>query len=198
MTAEPPSIDQRECADPNNKYAGDGVKLAYGARDGQIVHVSHVDRGFACACACICPGCGAKLIARKGEQNQEHFSHPGSGPCQTAPETAIHMLAKQILESNPIILLPEKRAVVDHLSRSVAPSARGTLTDVRLETQLGDLIPNVQAPLMLDVLTTSLGGAVVRQTRRIYQTIPSHPPTRRGATHTVVPTRTAIQLSRVG
>lgn len=81
------------------------VLLPFGQRhDGRIVHVSEVDRGLACACAC--PGCGGRLVAHKGKRKEHHFQHHASAPCAGAFESALHKLAKQILDSELRLTLP--------------------------------------------------------------------------------------------
>lgn len=57
------------------------------------------------ACECVCPGCLSPLQARKGDQNVWHFAHD-SHACATGAETAIHLMAKQILASERNIRLP--------------------------------------------------------------------------------------------
>jgi hypothetical protein len=57
------------------------------------------------ACACTCPGCGIPLLAKKGEQIVWHFAHDGQ-PCTGGTETAIHLMAKQIIMQERTILLP--------------------------------------------------------------------------------------------
>lgn len=81
------------------------VLLPFGQRlDGTIVHVSAVERGL--ACACVCPGCGGRLVAHKGERKEHHFQHHSSAPCAGAFESALHKLAKQILDRELKLMLP--------------------------------------------------------------------------------------------
>ena len=85
------------------------VKLAYGIRDGRVVHISEIgpaENGE--KCNCICPVCGGILVARRGEINQPHFAHKSSCDCDTehAQETGIHLLAKEIIRDNRRILVP--------------------------------------------------------------------------------------------
>lgn len=81
------------------------VLLPFGQRsDGAIVHVSAVERGL--ACDCVCPGCGGRLVAHKGERKEHHFQHHSSAPCVGAFETALHKLAKQILDRELRLTLP--------------------------------------------------------------------------------------------
>lgn len=81
------------------------LKLTYGkASNGRLVHVDEVQRGL--ACKCICPECGAKLVARKGEKKQHHFAHAGGADCAGARMTALHMLAQKIIQEEKKIRTP--------------------------------------------------------------------------------------------
>lgn len=81
------------------------LKLTYGKdSNGRLVHVDEVQRGL--ACECVCPGCGAQLVARKGERKQHHFAHANGADCAGARMTALHMLAQQILEKEKQVMLP--------------------------------------------------------------------------------------------
>ena len=80
-------------------------RLTYGLdSNGRLVHVDDVLRGM--ACNCTCPGCGAPLIARKGEKKQHHFAHANGADCAGARMTALHMLAQQIIEEEKQIRTP--------------------------------------------------------------------------------------------
>lgn len=84
------------------------IKLQYGIRNGNVVCISELssnERGL--ACNCTCPSCGMPLQARIGKKKQRHFSHNNRN-CDTksANQTALHMLAKEIIEDNKEILLP--------------------------------------------------------------------------------------------
>lgn len=81
------------------------LKLTYGKdSNGRLVHVDDVLSGL--ACDCTCPGCGASLIARKGEKNQHHFAHANGADCSGARMTALHMLAQQIIQEETKIRTP--------------------------------------------------------------------------------------------
>jgi competence protein CoiA len=43
------------------------------------------------------PCCGAAVVLRTSPLGTRHFAHARGGPCQTAPETAEHLLAKRIV-----------------------------------------------------------------------------------------------------
>lgn len=52
--------------------------------------------------SCVCPQCGAEFVARKGKQRENHFAHKADAPtgctAEGANETALHLMAKQIIE----------------------------------------------------------------------------------------------------
>ncbi len=86
--------------------------LTYAVREkGHLVHVDDVPNGE--ACGCICPKCGLKLIAKnKGQHNQHHFAHVGGRECRRAVESALHLMAKEILSKGKKIMLPQNRLQV--------------------------------------------------------------------------------------
>lgn len=77
---------------------------------GKIIKISEVpkDINMRKAWACVCPHCGASLMARRGDRREDHFAHKpqdisgggsnGAG-CSAgiANETALHLMAKEIL-----------------------------------------------------------------------------------------------------
>lgn len=73
--------------------------------NGNLVHIDSVPNGE--ACGCTCPECGSKLIAKnKGQHNQHHFAHVGGNDCVGAVESALHLMAKEILSEGKKIMLP--------------------------------------------------------------------------------------------
>lgn len=97
-------------------------QVPFGLRDGRMVSTEDVPSGE--ECGCVCPGCLAPLVAKKGETNVHHFAHVGQ-VCGSGPETAIHLMAKQILVQEKNMELP---AMVVELS---AVDAFGDLAVVR-------------------------------------------------------------------
>lgn len=80
------------------------LTYAVGAK-GHLVHVDDVPNGE--ACGCTCPECRSKLIAKnKGQHNQHHFAHVGESDCVGAVESALHLMAKEILSEGKKIMLP--------------------------------------------------------------------------------------------
>ena len=82
------------------------LKLPYGQRGSQLLHISQVENGL--ACACTCPSCGAALIARNAAKNVKvaHFAHYQALECTTGLQTAIHLAAKNIIAQHKLLRLP--------------------------------------------------------------------------------------------
>lgn len=77
------------------------------ASDGRLVHVNDVQNGL--ECGCLCPACKSPLIARQGKRRIWHFAHVSEVDCDSAGETALHLVAKQTLKDlNGKIRFPEE------------------------------------------------------------------------------------------
>lgn len=81
----------------------------YGMRSGEIIHISDIsaeENGI--KCGCVCPQCGAPLIAKAmGSVRRPHFAH-STKSCDliSAQQTALHLLAKEIIAREKKIFLP--------------------------------------------------------------------------------------------
>lgn len=91
--------------------------LRLGLKDGHIVHIDEVKRGV--GCNCICPNCKSTLIAKKGNIKTHHFAHKSELECNGAVETAIHLLAKEILSQEKTIYLPSFQKYISSLQKEV-------------------------------------------------------------------------------
>lgn len=81
------------------------VFLPLGERpDGSIVRIGEVERGLACDCRC--PGFGGRLVAHNGARKEHHFQHHARAACSGAYESALHKLAKQILDRELFLVVP--------------------------------------------------------------------------------------------
>ena len=80
------------------------LELCYGMVDGEIIHISEVNSGI--LQNCLCPKCGSILIAKKGDIRKHHFAHYNYENCQGEQETALHLLAKEILYQEKCVCLP--------------------------------------------------------------------------------------------
>lgn len=125
--------------------------------DNKLVHISQVTRGL--ACNCFCPGCHAPLVARKGSVNVHHFAHSsGNEDCHYGYESAVHLLAKSVLERNKTIALPpyevsycekpesdpEIYSLLDGMYgyEYKYPSRTITFDEIQNEVHLGDFTPD--------------------------------------------------------
>ncbi|MCR4716705.1 MAG: hypothetical protein K5656_05950 [Lachnospiraceae bacterium] len=78
--------------------------LRYALHNGDMVSIEDVKNGL--KCECLCPSCGSQLIARKGEKNIWHFAHHGESDCNSGSESALHLMAKNILLENKEVFIP--------------------------------------------------------------------------------------------
>ena len=133
------------------------VKLSFGIRDEHTVLISEIgdtERGEKCNCKC--PYCGGILLAKLGDIKQHHFAHKGNlcDPVK-AQETGLHKLAKEIIQENYSILVPEliiKRdeIIPDDINAFVAAKVKIDLPDIKavrveydsveIEKQINDII----------------------------------------------------------
>lgn len=88
----------------------DSTQTAFGLKDGRMCAPADVQYGLACGCTCI--GCGAPLVAKKGEKKRWHFAHHNVEMGNSCAESAIHAAAKQVLLEHNWLRLPGMRVVV--------------------------------------------------------------------------------------
>lgn len=79
-------------------------KLQYGLLDGKLVHIDDVEKGK--DCECLCPYCRSQLIAKKGEHRIKHFAHYTLAECNHGTETALHLMAKNIVAETCTVFVP--------------------------------------------------------------------------------------------
>lgn len=123
------------------------VGTPFGLRDGQLLHVDDVLRGK--ACNCVCPSCQAPLVAKQGKVVVHHFAHASGSDCAGAFESAIHLAAKQLLETAKEIALPavDIKFETDRDPIRLSESATYTLDSVAAEQRVG----NIVADLLVEV-----------------------------------------------
>ena len=73
--------------------------------DGKLIHVDSVSTGL--SCKCFCPHCKNELVAKNGGSRKvHHFAHANGSDCVGAIESALHKMAKDILQEHKILMLP--------------------------------------------------------------------------------------------
>ena len=78
------------------------VRIPFGLLGGRMVSPAEVVSGL--ACGCVCPGCGAALVARKGSIAW-CFAHHAKTGSESCSESAIHAVGKQvILDANALVV----------------------------------------------------------------------------------------------
>jgi Competence protein CoiA-like family len=132
--------------------------LVYFARgaDGSIVDVTQVPRGSACACVCL--GCNAPLVAKQGKVNAWHFGHASGSSHRACAETALHLAGKELLRELSEILVPKVSCPVmaidvlmrEHTQTVEAAASHFKFTSCRVEHTSGTR--------RLDALLESPGG----------------------------------------
>ncbi|WP_426370260.1 competence protein CoiA family protein [Pseudocolwellia sp. HL-MZ7] len=87
------------------------AELSYGLKEGKLVSINDVEQGL--NCECHCPYCEKKLVAKKGDIRKHHFAHYDGDDCHLGQETAIHLLAKDLIAKNKKLMLPASYVKVE-------------------------------------------------------------------------------------
>lgn len=127
------------------------IKLKYGLKNGHIISISDIPlEEYGERCSCICPTCKEPLSAKirmKGNR-KKHFAHRNNHSCDTvsAQQTALHMLAKELIVEEKQVTLPG--IVVDsdrHLisSKPEHQPRKFQIEDIRLEKKVSDIVPDI-------------------------------------------------------
>lgn len=148
--------------------ASDGnLKVPFGLKDGRLYRPDDVPSGL--PCGCICPACETKLVANHGKQKRSYFSHHRTESCAGGYETAVHLMAKQVILDEmrlriPPITIPFEFSPIEDekpIRSSVHyPERDVELVDVVAEKQQGRWRPDLtatlknQAPLYIEILVT--------------------------------------------
>ena len=149
-------------------------KIPFGLKNGKLVGVDEVVSGL--SCGCVCPSCGFELQANKGEVRAHYFSHNPSEnqpECRSAFETAIHLMAKQILAEEGKIQLPslkisrskkDENGVLHFAEASVVDEENKAFSNVNLEQRLNDIRPDIIGysngePLLIEIAVTHFADA---------------------------------------
>jgi len=74
---------------------------------GTVVTIDDVERGL--ACGCICPSCGTRLEARKGEKRAHHFAHETNKECLYGAEISIYYAFYELLNTSKLFFLPDAK-----------------------------------------------------------------------------------------
>lgn len=89
------------------------ITFAYDATKA-VVHVDSVPNGLGCACTCPC--CGGRLIARHGKIMEHHFAHVTEDNCAGAYESSLHLAMKELIYRRKKIKVPSYKVDVSEIS----------------------------------------------------------------------------------
>jgi|SaaInlLV_10m_DNA_4_1040232.scaffolds.fasta_scaffold21515_1 hypothetical protein len=137
-----------------------GIKIPFGLKNGIPVGVDEVVSGL--ACNCYCPSCNSRLQAKKGQNNSskkhkftDHFSHDPMShieECRGGFESAIHLMAKHLIEIEKKINLPSLNISItsedqhhrEHKVSKVAFSEKYIdVKNITLEKNISDIRPDI-------------------------------------------------------
>lgn len=119
-------------------------KLIYALKDGNIVNIDEVQSGK--DCGCVCPACGNKLWARKGEQRMHHFAHEPHTHCEYGYESSLHLAAKDILSRSKKMVIPPVYVEFPQSGKPkelISKERKIPIDDVELEKRFDDIIPDI-------------------------------------------------------
>lgn len=118
------------------------IKLPYGIKAGELVHVAYVSKGS--DCQCVCPKCAGALVAAKGEINAEHFRHQDLSDCEGAAEFALRAKIMELLESKAQLTLPASLDLTDGHSEALVDETTVTIESVTPITSSNPLTPRFE------------------------------------------------------
>ncbi len=104
------------------------IPFGLAASSGMLVDIADVPRGG--KCGCICPACKTPLIARQGEEKGWHFAHASrkvyektQKECEFSFYLSVRMMARQIIDSELKIKLPEYKDSISQYMPALGYSA---------------------------------------------------------------------------
>lgn len=145
-------------------------KIPFGLKNGLLVDVSEVESGL--SCGCVCPSCKRKLQANKGQIVSHYFSHDPSAEtktCESAFETSIHLMAKQIISEDGHLNFPgltisasgsDANGITHAEEMQLEEKGKRYFERVELEKRLEDIRPDIISyidgiPFLIEVAVTS-------------------------------------------
>jgi hypothetical protein len=114
--------------------------LGVALKDGILTTIDLVESGL--GCHCLCPACGASLVAKKGQVRQHHFAHQAAPECRYGPETVAHLMAKEILAQTKSLTVPPVywRPGTGYI---LHPYKDVRFSEARVENRLGEIVPDL-------------------------------------------------------
>lgn len=130
----------------------------YGLKGGKLVHIDDVENGIKCGCEC--PECDEPLIAYNNPKNKRarHFQHHSLKDCAGVYETVIHLLAKEIIQEQGYLIVPDIDYVlseyawtydtsVTQSSEKVTRAKRIQFDRIEMEKSVGAFRPDLKCSI---------------------------------------------------
>lgn len=138
----PPALDR----------PSESIPFGKGIADGRMYEPRQVPIGK--RCGCVCPACSRPIYAKhcQGGKRAPHFAHAPGADCAVGAETAIHLAAKQIIETRKLFFFPKLIASVEiddaivgvrAASRILRPDGRRRLFHVDVEQAVASIRPDL-------------------------------------------------------
>lgn len=141
------------------------AKILYGIRpfDGKVISIkdipSEIAQRHTPEWRCVCPLCNTPLTPKKGEENEHHFAHKGDCDTEAATQTALHLMAKEIIAEARKIMVPPITVPWNEVDTNGIPTElldeipeyiyRKTqilrCSNVTLEKQISNIVPDIIA-----------------------------------------------------
>lgn len=90
------------------KYDYDQTMVSKDRITGKLVKIEDVERGL--SCDCVCPHCGMRMVANKGDKNRHYFCHEriknSNIDYERCHMSIIHMYAEQIISDSKQVMCP--------------------------------------------------------------------------------------------
>lgn len=115
------------------QYGDDSARLVYGwnSENEKLFHISEARRGL--ACGLVCPHCTGVLVAHlKNDLKAAHFAHHGPA-CGGGPETALHILCKEIIRDELRLTVPQEFAARGSYERLISEAREMVFERATLE-----------------------------------------------------------------
>ena len=104
---------------------------------GKNVYIDEVPNGK--QCGCFCKECGGELVAKNnGKIKVHHFAHATGNDSIQCSQTALHILAKEIIAEERCVPSINKNGQLEFIHAD----------EILLESNLGEIIPDILAVLL--------------------------------------------------
>ena len=105
--------EQSEITEHHKGVEKGEIRNPYCLVDGRLLYIEDHTKQEWQKLECKCPKCNKMLVARMGNVRVHHFYHKQSSNCVGGYESALHLLAKDLIASGISIMIPEYR-ISDH------------------------------------------------------------------------------------